>query len=314
MMDVVVEATDVVVQFGTTRALDGFSCALKRGTTGVLGPNGAGKSTFLKVLLGLVAPNAGSVVTLGVDARSGPVVRKRVGFMPERDCHIPGLSALETVALCGELAGLDTALAFRRAHETLTYVALGEVRYRPVDGFSTGLRQRVKLAAALVHDPDLLVLDEPTNGLDPAGREEFLELVRRVAREGVSVLLSTHLLPDVEATCSDAIVVGRGRALRHGTVADLKRGSDAMRRVEVDGDYGGFVAALKARGATLTVDPLAGFLLVGLPQGADNALIVAAASESRTGIRRLSRADRSLEEVFLEAVGVSASGGSHAGS
>jgi len=314
MMDVVVEATDVVVQFGTTRALDGFSCALKRGTTGVLGPNGAGKSTFLKVLLGLVAPNAGSVVTLGVDARSGPVVRKRVGFMPERDCHIPGLSALETVALCGELAGLDTALAFRRAHETLTYVALGEVRYRPVDGFSTGLRQRVKLAAALVHDPDLLVLDEPTNGLDPAGREEFLELVRRVAREGVSVLLSTHLLPDVEATCSDAIVVGRGRALRHGTVADLKRGSDAMRRVEVDGDYAGFVAALKARGATLTGDPLAGFLLVGLPQGADNALIVAAASESRTGIRRLSRADRSLEEVFLEAVGVSASGGSHAGS
>lgn len=314
MTDVVVEASDVVVQFGTTRALDGFSCALKRGTTGVLGPNGAGKSTFLKVLLGLVVPNAGSVVTLGVDARSGPVVRKRVGFMPERDCHIPGLSALETVALCGELAGLDTALAFRRAHETLTYVALGEVRYRPVDGFSTGLRQRVKLAAALVHDPDLLVLDEPTNGLDPAGREEFLELVRRVAREGVSVLLSTHLLPDVEATCSDAIVVGRGRALRHGTVADLKRGSDATRRVEVDGDYGGFVAALKARGATLTVDPLAGFLLVGLPQGADNALILAAASESRTGIRRLSRADRSLEEVFLEAVGVPAAGGSHAGS
>lgn len=314
MTDVVVEATDVVVQFGSTRALDGFSCALKRGTTGVLGPNGAGKSTFLKVLLGLVAPNAGSVVTLGVDARSGPVVRKRVGFMPERDCHIPGLSALETVALCGELAGLDTALAFRRAHETLTYVALGEVRYRPVDGFSTGLRQRVKLAAALVHDPDLLVLDEPTNGLDPAGREEFLELVRRVAREGVSVLLSTHLLPDVEATCSDAIVVGRGRALRHGTVADLKRGSDAMRRVEVDGDYGGFVAALKARGATLSVDALAGFLLVGLPQGADNALILAAASESRTGIRRLSRADRSLEEVFLEAVGLPASGGPHAGS
>lgn len=314
MTETVVEATDVVVQFGATRALDGFSCALKRGTTGVLGPNGAGKSTFLKVLLGLLVPNAGTVTTLGVDARSGPVVRRRVGFMPERDCHIPGLSALETVALCGELAGLDTALAFRRAHETLTYVALGEVRYRPVDGFSTGLRQRVKLAAALVHDPDLLVLDEPTNGLDPAGREEFLELVRRVAREGVSVLLSTHLLPDVEATCNDAIVVGRGRALRHGTVVDLKRGSDAMRRVEADGDCTAFIAALRARGASLSVDPLAGYLLVGLPNGGDNGLILAAAAEARTGIRRLSRADRSLEEVFLEAVGSPATGGSHAGS
>lgn len=314
MSDLVVEATDVVIQFGTTMALDGFSCRIPRGTTGILGPNGAGKSTFLKALLGLLHPTSGRITTLGVDATTGPIVRRRVGFMPERDCHIPGLTALDTVAMCGELAGLPNDLAFRRAHETLTYCGLGEVRYRAVDGFSTGLRQRVKLAAALAHDPDVLVLDEPTNGLDPAGRSEFLSLVTRVASEGVSVLLSTHLLPDVEATCRDVLVVGQGRALRHDSVINLKKGADSLRRVEIDGPPAPFLDALAAHGVTARVDALNGLLIVTIPEGATNAVIISAAALTRTGIRRLEAADRSLEEVFLEAVGTAAlgNGGSHA--
>ena len=143
--------------------------------------------------------------------------------MPERDCHLPQLTAVDTVALCGELSGMPRTRAFQRAHEVLNYVGLGEVRYRAVDGFSAGARQRCKLACALVHDPDLLILDEPTNGLDPAGRIDFLALLREVNRAGIAILLSTHLLPDVQEVCDDVVVIGHGRALRSGSVSEMTR-------------------------------------------------------------------------------------------
>jgi ABC-2 type transport system ATP-binding protein len=209
---------------------------------------------------------------------------------------------VDVVALCGELAGLPKTAAFQRAHETLNYVGLGDVRYRAVDGFSAGLRQRCKLAAALVHDPDLLILDEPTNGLDPDGRREFLGLVEEVLRTGVSVLLSTHLLPDVQAVCSDVVVIGNGRALKTGTVAELTRGVERGRIVRFSGDARPFLEALTRLGAETAFDALGGDLTVTLPEGGDNRLIFTAARDAGVGVKHLQPASRSLEQVFFETV------------
>jgi ABC-2 type transport system ATP-binding protein len=299
-----IAARGLVKSFGALRALDGLDVSLARGTTGLLGPNGAGKSTFLKVVLGLLRPDSGTAHVLGEDAGlRGAAIRRRVGYMPEKDCHFPGLSAVDVVAQCGELSGLPPKEAFRRAHEVLHYVGLSEQRFRAVDGFSAGTRQRVKLAAALVHDPDLLILDEPTNGLDPAGRRDFLRLVAETAAAGISVVLSTHLLPDVEAVCERAVVVARGRVLRQGTVAELTRGIARSRVVSFTGDPGRFLERLAARGVEAAVDPASGALRVQLPEGAGNGAIISAAAEASVGLKRLSPAHASLEDVFLEAVG-----------
>ena len=162
---------------------------------------------------------------LGLDVATSPLeIRSRVGYMPESDAHIPGMNAVTFVAYCGELAGLPRADAMQRAHEVLFYVGLGEARYRNVETYSTGMKQRIKLAQALVHDPDLLFLDEPTNGMDPKGRDEMLELVRDLAHnKGVNLILSSHLLPDVEYTCDHIVVMDKGRVAVHGPIASLKQ-------------------------------------------------------------------------------------------
>jgi ABC-2 type transport system ATP-binding protein len=298
-----IEARSLTVRYGSTRALDEVSLTIDGPSTGLLGENGAGKSTFLKTVLGLLRPDGGRASVLGVDVGSQrAAVRRRVGYMPERDCHLPQLTAVDAVALCAELSGLPRARAFQRAHEVLNYVGLSELRYRAVDGFSAGARQRCKLACALVHDPDLLILDEPTNGLDPAGRGDFLALLREVNRSGIAILLSTHLLPDVREVCRDVVVVGAGRLLRSGSVADLTKDLDAARTVGVHGDPAALESALARRGVAADVDPATGELRVVLSDGADNAVIFAAAREAGVGIRKLVPASRSLETVFIESL------------
>jgi len=194
----------------------------------IVGPNGAGKSTLLKTLLGLLVPEHGSVSVLGRDVASDPLgVRAHIGYMPEGDAVLPGLSALDFTQLAAELCGLPRHEAIGRAHQVLHYVGLGEARYRKLASFSTGMRQRVRLAQALVGDPKLLLLDEPTSGLDPRGRDEMLELIRDIPeRTGASVILSTHILPDVEKTCDQVVVVASGRVLYAGALEPLVR-SDA---------------------------------------------------------------------------------------
>src|SRR6202521_1410264 len=208
----VVTLEGVTVAYGRNRALRDVTASFAAGAVGLLGPNGAGKSTMIKALLGFLVPERGRMRVLGLDvAESGVEIRGRVGYMPESDAHIPGMNAVTFVAYCGELAGLPRADAMQRAHEVLFYVGLGEARYRNVETYSTGMKQRLKLAQALVHDPDLLFLDEPTNGMDPKGREEMLALVRDLARhKGINVILSSHLLPDVENTCDHVIVLDKG--------------------------------------------------------------------------------------------------------
>src|SRR4051795_2211356 len=251
-MDAVVQLDGVTVIYGKNQALRNVSAAFAKGAVGLLGPNGAGKSTMLKSLLGFVKPDQGRMTVLGLNVAEAPLaIRARIGYMPENDAHIPGMNAVSFVAYCGQLAGLPVADAMQRAHEVLYYVGLGEARYRNVDTYSTGMKQRIKLAQALVHDPDLLFLDEPTNGMDPKGREEMLDLVRDLARnKGVNVILSSHLLPDVEYTCDHVVVMDKGAIAASGPIAALKqpRGRVYELRVKTAGELDAFLERLRASG------------------------------------------------------------------
>src|SRR6266849_1947794 len=221
--DPVVTLEQVTVSYGGQAALRYVTATVPAGAVGLLGPNGAGKSTMLKALLGFIVPDRGRMRVLGLDVAGAPLdIRRRIGYMPESDAHIPGMNAVSFVAYCGELAGLPRVDAMQRAHEMLFYVGLGEARYRNVDTYSTGMKQRIKLAQALVHDPDLLLLDEPTNGLDPQGREEMLTLIADVAgRRQMSLILCSHLLRDVERVCERVIVMNQGVVATSGTLAEL---------------------------------------------------------------------------------------------
>src|SRR5438067_4343016 len=238
--DPVVTLDNVTVAYGRNAALRDVTTSFASGAVGLLGPNGAGKSTMIKTLLGFIVPEQGRMRVLGLDVATSPLeIRARIGYMPENDAHIPGLTAVQFVAYCGELAGLPRADGTQRAHEVLYYVGLGEARYRNVETYSTGMKQRIKLAQALVHDPDLLFLDEPTNGMDPKGRDEMLELVHDLAHnKNINLILSSHLLPDVEHVCDDVVVMDKGRIAAAGPIEALKqpRGRMYELRVKTPGD------------------------------------------------------------------------------
>src|SRR5688572_6626910 len=249
-MTPVVDLQRVSVRYGHQLALRDVTASFPSGAVGLLGPNGAGKSTMIKALLGLLPPDTGEMKVLGLDVRRSPLqIRGRIGYMPENDAHIPRMNAVTFVAYCGELAGLPPADSMQRAHEVLYYVGLGEARYRNVETYSTGMKQRIKLAQALVHDPDLLSLDEPTNGMDPKGRDEMLELVRDIAHnKGLNLILSSHLLPDVEYTCDHVIVLDKGAVATQGPIAGLKGHGGRVFELRVKGDAERFVDALTAAG------------------------------------------------------------------
>lgn len=237
---------------GEIVALDRITLALDPGLIGLVGANGAGKSTLFRILLGLSRPDAGTVHVGGVDVASDPIgVRSRLGFMPEHECLPTDQTAADVVSMLGELAGLSPNDARQRGSDVLDLVGLDEARFRPIEGFSTGMRQRTKLAQALIADPALVLLDEPTAGLDPAGRQEMLELVRRLGRFGISVLMATHLLDDVQTTCDQIVVLDQGRLVGTGRTEDLLHTAGVI-RVDV-GEHGdGLAAALG--GATVLAD------------------------------------------------------------
>ena len=294
----------VSVQYGDQAALRGVDAAFPAGAVGLLGPNGAGKSTLLKALLGFVTPTAGRMSVLGLDVAASPMqIRARLGYMPESDGHIPGMNAVSFVAYCGQLAGLPRSDAMQRAHEVLYYVGLGEARYRNLETYSTGMKQRIKLAQALVHDPDLLFLDEPTNGMDPKGRDEMLELARDLAgRKGVNLILSSHLLPDVEAVCERVIVVHRGAVAAQGAIADLKAGRRQVFEVRVKGDVDAFVRGLEADGAECR-GAHEEVVRVFVKPGQRPRDLFAAALRQQVQVRHLRPSVPTLEDVFAEAVG-----------
>ena len=220
----IIEAAGLGKIYGTQRALRDVSVQVPPGTIGLLGPNGAGKSTFIKCLLNLETPTTGSATVLGVDIRARDrVSREKVGYSPEQDCHIAGMAGCEYVTYCGQLSGMSYRQARQRTHEILDLVGMGQERYRLVDTYSTGMKQRVKLAQALVHDPEIVFLDEPTNGLDPSGREHILQLIGSLWKDlGISVVMCSHLLRDIERVCDRVIIIGHGRLLEHDSIAGLK--------------------------------------------------------------------------------------------
>src|SRR5580765_7648470 len=304
----VVTLEGVTVVYAKHAALSEVTASFPSGAVGLLGPNGAGKSTLIKTLLGFVVPDRGRMQVLGLDVARAPLdIRARVGYVPESDAHIPGMNAVSFVAYCGELAGLPRVDAVQRAHEVLFYVGLGEARYRNVETYSTGMKQRIKLAQALVHDPDLLFLDEPTNGMDPKGRDEMLELVRDLAHnKGVSLILSSHLLPDVEYTCDHVVVMDKGRIAAAGPIEALKqpRGRVYELRVKTSGDLETFFERLRGAGMDChaTDDDVIRVFVPG--DGGARQLFSLAAAEG-VQVRHLRPSVPTLEDVFAHAVGES---------
>ena len=305
--DPVVTLEAVTVIYGRNAALRDVTTSFAPGAVGLLGPNGAGKSTMIKALLGFVVPTRGRMRVLGLDVAEAPLaIRARVGYMPETDGHIPGMNAVSFVAYCGELAGLPRVDAMQRAHEVLFYVGLGEARYRNVETYSTGMKQRIKLAQALVHDPDLLFLDEPTNGMDPKGRDEMLELIRDLAHnKGVNLILSSHLLPDVEFTCDHVIVMDKGSIATAGPIDALKqpRGRVYELRVKTPGgELEPFLQHLRASGLDCHATD-EDVMRVFVPGDGGPRRLFELASGEHVQVRHLRPSVPTLEDVFAHAVG-----------
>ena len=292
-------------RFGAIQALRDVNATITGNIIGLLGPNGAGKSTLLKCLLGLI-PFEGKATVLGLSAATdGSAIRDRVGYMPEQEALLTDMSAVELCTYAGELSGLPRTEAMQRAHAALYYAGLEDKRYQPIEGYSTGMKQRVKLAQALVHDPELLFLDEPTNGLDPRSRDEMLDLIVELPqRRGCAIILSTHLLPDVERVCDHAVIMHQASVKFVGTIDELRgaRGDDTALTVEVKADAAKLAAALSEAGATCTVNsPIQ--LAVDLPPQATTELVFRRARDAGIQVRGIEVRRESVEAAFLRVVG-----------
>lgn len=294
--------------YGTITALSDIALSVESGLVGLLGPNGAGKSTLLSVLLGQTPASAGGATVLGFDVRRQQrLIRQRVGFMPENDCLIPGMSGTGYVHYAGRLAGMTYADAMQRAHEVLDYVDLGEARYRPAGEYSAGMRQRLKLAQALVHDPDVLFLDEPTNGMDPQGRHIMLSLITDLGRAGIGIVLSSHLLPDVERVCERVIIMGGGEILATGNIDEMQQPHPTLYSIVYTGEADGFARRLQELGVTIesrpeTPENHGAVLAVRLPEAGRQHLILEAAHDTGVSLRGLHPKRSSLEETFMAAI------------
>ncbi len=286
--------------YGKQQALCGVTLQLPPGRIGLLGPNGAGKSTLLKILLGLLPPSSGAGRVWGHDLRDeSTILRRLLGYMPEADALVPGMTGAEYVGLAGELYGMPRRQALRRAHEVLTYLDLEDARYRKLEEYSTGMKQRLKLAQALVHDPPVLLLDEPTSGMDPAGREAMLNLLLGLGRDhGKSLLLSTHLLGDVERVCDQVVILHQGQALCHGAVSKLCRRRHDRYRLQIQGNPDKFLDDLRLEGVTVLQDNGRGELRVQVPAGWVARGFFVLADQHQVLIRGVQADDEDLEELF----------------
>ena len=277
-------------------ALDGVDFDIGEGVTGLLGPNGAGKSTAIKLFLGLIEPTSGSAQVLGERPYESVEVRARLGYMPEHDCLPPSLTATELLAHMAQVSGLPPTHARTRAADTLRHVGLDEERYRSIGEYSTGMTQRVKLAQALVHDPVMVLLDEPTAGLDPMGREEMLALIRRIGGEfGISIMLSSHLMGDVESTCDRIVVLEGGRVVEDGAVSQLTQETETL-YVEVDDKRDELLALLRGRGMEAELDGMS--IVIDGVAGEEYDTVRDALVESGARLRRMAPQQHRLTEIF----------------
>jgi ABC-2 type transport system ATP-binding protein len=303
MSQALLELESLEVQLGGRPVLRGLDGRLAGRVVGLLGPNGAGKTTLLATLLGFYRPSGGSARLLGRDVvADATAIRSRIGYMPETDAFVAGQSAVRFVRAMAEISGLPPRDALERAHEVLFWVGLGEARYRKLETYSLGMKQLAKLAQAIVHGPDVLLLDEPTNGLDPAARQRMLHLIREIGEAGVRVVVSSHLLRDVEAVCDEVIVLKQGRV---ATIADLAAERHSHRRfleLETRGaGAGGFLAAIAGLGCEVAELPNRRVKIV-LPEGVQARRLWQLADQHEVQLRRLTVAKNSLEHLFLKAM------------
>jgi ABC-2 type transport system ATP-binding protein len=293
----IIATQGLTMRFPGVTALDSLTVGVEPGVVGLVGANGAGKSTLIKILLGLLPPTGGAATVLGLDiAREGGQIRERVGYMPEHECLPPDMSATEFVVHMARISGLPATAARERAADTLRHVGLYEERYRPIVGYSTGMRQRVKLAQSLVHDPQLVLLDEPTNGLDPAGRDEMLALIRRIGTEfGISVLVTSHLLGELEQICDHVVIIDGGRLLRSQAVSTFTEASGVL-MVEVE--EGMDKLGMRLAQAGLTVRPEGRFLLIDIAGEETFDVIRDGVAELELCLIRMEQRRHHIEEIF----------------
>ncbi|MCI0462724.1 MAG: ABC transporter ATP-binding protein [Gemmataceae bacterium] len=318
-----IDLKDVSRLYGSKRALDSVTLRLEPGRIGLLGPNGAGKSTLLKILLGLLPASAGRGEVLGQELEvmphgldwlnplrglralgralfgAGSALRRSIGYMSEADALVPGMTGAQYVALAGELYGMPRRQAMRRAHEVLTYLDLEDARYRKLEEYSTGMKQRLKLAQALVHDPPVLLLDEPTSGMDPAGRDRMLDLLLCLGRDhGKVIVLSTHLLGDVERVCETAVILYRGKVLLHGPVEQIRARRHDRYRLQIEGPPQAFLEELRLEGVHVLHDNGRGELRVAVPPGWVTRAFFSLADNHGVLLRGLQPDDETLAELF----------------
>ncbi len=304
-MKKIIELKNITFSYGSLKAVDDVTLEIGKGIYGLLGPNGAGKTTLMKVILGFLTPSSGKGTVLEHDiTHSHLEVKKKIGYMPETDCLIPGMDAVTLTAYLGELSGMPRQEAMKRAHEVLYYVGLEESRYRKVETYSSGMKQRMKLAAALVHDPELLFLDEPTSGMDPQARKDMLELINDIAAKGtMNVIISSHILADVEATCGYVLIMNKGKIVSQQEMASALHG-EAVNIIEMKltGDIDAFKEKLS--GPRMELDEK-GIYRVHLPKDYPSRSLFKMAYETKVQIRHFRKSQVTLEDTFVTAIGES---------
>jgi len=304
LMENIIQLQDISFSYGRGKALDNITLGIANGVVGLMGPNGAGKTTLLKILMGFLNPSVGTGRVLGFDiTRERKALRARIGYMPESDCLIPGLDAVSLTAYLGELSGMPRQEAIKRAHEVLYYVGLEEARYRMADTYSTGMKQRLKLAQALVHDPQLLLLDEPTSGMDPKGRKEMLELIKDIAqKESMNIIISSHLLPDVEYTCRQVVILNQGSLVAIHNVDGLSVERFHLYNLKLKGEITPFLDGLKALECAVEVNDR-GMYRISIPAAESPRRIFELALKTRVQIRHFEPCRTTLEDTFVTAIG-----------
>ena len=299
----IIELDGLEVELGDRVVLKGLTGAMQGHAIGLLGPNGAGKSTLINTLLGFHAPSKGAARVFGLDAhRDRAQIRAGIGYMPENDSFIGNMSGVRFVRYMAELAGMPPSVALERAHEALFYVGLGEVRYRKVNSYSLGMKQLVKLAQALAHGPRLLILDEPTNGLDPVARQRMIQLIKDVRKEGsIRLLISSHLLRDIDETCDEVLILKDGRVAALCDIESERRSNRSFMELETVGATESFSVSVRGLGCEVASFP-GGRIKLVMPDNIEVKDLYVIASRQGVQIRRMNQRRDSLEDIFLRAM------------
>ena len=299
-----IEAKNVIKKYGQVTALDDFTVDIPKGKIGILGPNGAGKSTFVKIALGLIESTSGEITVLGENLDKNSIeVRKKIGYMPEHDCIPNHMTGVEFLIEMGQVSGLDYQTATQRTHEILGHLRMGEEKYRPIDEYSGGMRQKIKLAQGLVHGPELMFLDEPTSGLDPSARQEMLETINGLAEiSNTSVLLSTHILQDVETVCDYVVIVNNGKLQIKENVKELvKRQTDTI-QIRVGDNSDKFIAILEQNNNKRNVEITDRWIRVPYTNEDSFKEIISAAASANCQLYEMERVPVTMDNIYLEVV------------